>query len=246
MNKPGRLINVTETIFFFVLIVVLPVVDTPLFAKLQKYTSSQRRLLAYRLMTLSIGSFAAIGTYIHDTQVLLRPPQPPFSSPWVSYTVVGFTIAAAIGSSLFAWRCSTNASARAGMRDQLSSMRFLLPVTGEERMGWLLLSLIGGPCEEILYRALTPDFFHGLTGSHTAALLLSSAAFGFFHLYQGAAGILRGTAVGLFFGLVLAYTQSLPAVMLLHALMNAQMLALYRPEIDAPQEAEKLVRGCRP
>jgi membrane protease YdiL (CAAX protease family) len=77
-----------------------------------------------------------------------------------------------------------------------------------------------------------------------AAWMLSSLAFGTAHLYQGLAGVLSSTAAGLALGLAAILTGGLAVPMVLHALLDLQLLAMYRPAIDDPDHASRLMRGC--
>jgi len=45
-------------------------------------------------------------------------------------------------------------------------------------------------------------------------------------------------------GLVAALTGNLLLQIILHILMDMQMLWMYRPMQDAPESADRLIRGC--
>ena len=101
-----------------------------------------------------------------------------------------------------------------------AGVRFLLPHTPAERTAFLWLSLTAGICEELLFRGFLIWFVAAWTGAWWAALL-TSAAFGFGHAYQGASRILTTGIVG--FGMAALYlaTRSLVPGMLAHALIDA-------------------------
>lgn len=133
----------------------------------------------------------------------------------------------------------------------MQGMRFMLPVSKVERRWWLLLSVSAGVCEELIYRGFLLEFLRGrLDGGPplglTAGLLLSSIAFGTAHLYQGAAGIIQTTVVGMLLGTLAILTGSLLLPVICHVLLDAQILWMYRPADDAPDQAHLLINGCKP
>lgn len=66
-----------------------------------------------------------------------------------------------------------------------SAAHFLLPQSGPEMAVWVALSITAGICEEALYRGYLQRQFMALTQSVPAGILLSAAAFGAAHAYQG-------------------------------------------------------------
>jgi membrane protease YdiL (CAAX protease family) len=76
------------------------------------------------------------------------------------------------------------------------------------------------------------------------AWLVSSIVFGLGHIYQGWAGVCRTTVAGLAFGMLSILTGNLALPILLHFLADLQLLAMYRPALDAPEEAAALIAGC--
>ena len=125
----------------------------------------------------------------------------------------------------------------------------MLPVSGHERLWFAVLSVSAGVCEELIYRGFLLEYFRGrLNGplhlNLTAAWLLTSVAFGTAHLYQGLKGILSTTIAWLALGMLAILSGSLALPMLLHALVDLQVLVMYRPGKDSPEEAQRLVSGC--
>lgn len=74
-------------------------------------------------------------------------------------------------------------------------LRDLLPRTGRERAAFAGLSLAAGVGEELAYRGYVIPVLAGLVGSPVAAVL-SSAAFGALHAYQGLLGVGRTAILG--------------------------------------------------
>jgi membrane protease YdiL (CAAX protease family) len=123
-------------------------------------------------------------------------------------------------------------------------MDFLLPVSNTERRWFAVVCLSAGICEELLYRGFLFGFLAGrIEGGFDLAWLLSSLAFGTAHVYQGLPGILRSTVAGLFFGLAAILSRGVAVPMILHTLVDLQVLGMYRPAIDDPDQADRLMRG---
>ena len=74
-------------------------------------------------------------------------------------------------------------------------LRALLPQTGDERRVFAILSVAAGVGEELAYRGYAIPVLLPVVGP-VGALLLTSVVFGVLHVYQGALGILRTTAIG--------------------------------------------------
>ena len=105
-------------------------------------------------------------------------------------------------------------------RKQMTSVEGVLPHTPGELKLFLALSLAAGVGEEIVFRGYLLAYFDGLVGP-TGAVLASTLLFGWGHLYQGAAGIVRTGIVGLLYAGAYVVTGSLLAPMLLHVVMDA-------------------------
>ena len=77
----------------------------------------------------------------------------------------------------------------------------------------------------------------------TAAWLISSAIFGFGHLYQGALGMIATALGGAVLGLMAILTGDLLLPIVVHALLDASILFAYRPQTDDPMKAVLLAQG---
>ena len=108
----------------------------------------------------------------------------------------------------------------AQVRAAAAPMSYLLPATAGElhRFGWV--SLTAGLVEELLFRGYLMWYF-GALGPTWMALLVSSLLFGIGHAYQGAAGIAKTGAVGLFLGALYWLSGSLWIPIVLHAIVDA-------------------------
>ena len=124
------------------------------------------------------------------------------------------------------------------VRAQVEALSPLFPGTPGEVRWFNALSVTAGICEELVYRGYLMAYLTTLAGT-PAAVLLSSAAFGIGHAYQGPAGMAKTFGVGLTMALVSLLTGSLWAPILLHALIDITggmvgRFVLARPDGDLP------------
>jgi len=99
---------------------------------------------------------------------------------------------------------------------QLDSIRKLIPTAPIERLVAIPLAFTAGFCEEFLYRGYLLNLAASATKSLWLGLLISSILFGFAHLYQGRKGVIGTTVIGLIFGLIFLACRSLLPGQLLH------------------------------
>jgi membrane protease YdiL (CAAX protease family) len=101
---------------------------------------------------------------------------------------------------------------------------FLLPKTSGEKAFWLLLSIGAAFSEEITFRGFTISRLKLFTGNYWVGAIISSAAFGIGHLYQGMAGVVTTFIYGLLFaGLYIARRSVFPCIVA-HFLQDALVL----------------------
>jgi len=96
-----------------------------------------------------------------------------------------------------------------------------LPQTPNEMMLWLMVSILAGICEEAIYRGYLQQQFAALTGSVPAGMLISAAAFGGVHAYQG---LSRAVVIGIsaiLFGTVAQWRRTVRPGMFAHGLQDA-------------------------
>lgn len=107
----------------------------------------------------------------------------------------------------------------AKLREKLAPVELLIPVTDRERRGFWLLSVSAGICEEVIYRGFLLWLITAWTGL-IAAILLSTAIFGFMHIYIGVAQVPRTAVVGLVLALIVVASGSLWPAMIIHAAID--------------------------
>jgi membrane protease YdiL (CAAX protease family) len=98
------------------------------------------------------------------------------------------------------------------------NVRYLAPESTTETILWVAVSVTAGICEEAIFRGYLQKQFTAWTGNETVGLLLSAAAFGAGHAYQGAKATVILGAYGLMFGILAQQRKSLRPGMITHSL----------------------------
>jgi len=100
------------------------------------------------------------------------------------------------------------------------SIQFLLPRTSLEMGLWVLVSITAGICEEAIYRGYLQRQLGALTRNAWIGIVLSAAAFGGAHLYQGVrrAAVIAASAV--LFGWFAQWRKTVRPGMFAHALQD--------------------------
>lgn len=113
-------------------------------------------------------------------------------------------------------------------------VRLLIPATAREKL-WAIFTLAptAGFCEEFLYRGYLLVLFTQWFHSSAWALVVSSAVFGFAHLYQGASGAVRAAALGALLAFPVIHLGSLYPSMAAHFLIDAAALGWLAPRFDS-------------
>jgi membrane protease YdiL (CAAX protease family) len=119
------------------------------------------------------------------------------------------------------------ASQRARLLRVIGPFVELVP-TRAERGRFVGLACTAGITEELLYRAFGLSYVHWLWPdlSTDAAVLLTSAAFGLAHLYQGWKNVLLTGLLGLVFAALTIETRSVLPAIAVHTLLDLRLLLL--------------------
>jgi membrane protease YdiL (CAAX protease family) len=241
-------------LFAAALIVSLPFVGLREIRRLQRFTSSARRLSVYRSVVLSSWAAGAVAVALTLPGNVLLLERSVADIPWLLGSDAAMVGADILLSSILVLYLAqmvyfgSTPARRVKYAKLAQYLRFILPVTQEERRWWLFVSLTAGICEEVLCRGFLLQFLSGkIEGGVplglTAAWLVSSVAFGLGHFYQGVKGIIGTAIVGAILGLLAILTGNLILPILVHALADAHALWTYRPQRDNPLEADRLVQG---
>jgi uncharacterized protein len=105
------------------------------------------------------------------------------------------------------------------VRRKIANSEALVPHAQDERGLFAALSVTAGVCEEIIFRGFLIWYFWVWTGPWWA-LLISSAIFGFGHIYQGIRQVPKTGTVGAVLGGVVLLAGSLWPAMILHAALD--------------------------
>ena len=121
----------------------------------------------------------------------------------------GFWIVAALLLWVFARLLRTAALGR--------NLQFILPHGATEITLWLPFSVTAGICEETIFRGYLQRQFMALTKCAPAGILLSAAAFGAWHAYQGFRLVILISLYGAMLGILAYWRRSVRPGMIVHA-----------------------------
>ena len=135
--------------------------------------------------------------------------------------LIGWVLAIAIAVALLLQTRSVlrSSESMSAVRQELESLRDLIPHNTRESQLFAALSVTAGICEELLYRGFLLAYFESLLGIWLA-MVLSSVAFGLGHAYQGVRGIFKTAGIGLAMAILFVLTGGLWAPMLVHAFVD--------------------------
>ena len=122
---------------------------------------------------------------------------------------------------------------------------YLLPTTGRERLLFALVALSAGVCEEIVFRAWLLNLLHDwtrLTGWTLA--IVAALIFGVAHYYQGVAGVLVTSMLGLFFCGVYVGSGTLLLPIAIHTLVDLRWAIFPSMPGIAPQHPAGGTANC--
>jgi membrane protease YdiL (CAAX protease family) len=252
-----RTIGLAQDILAIAFVAVVPFADLRSVKRLKQFSSSAGRLATYRKINISTWVVTAIAIALTSFKTLFWVTPHAGEGSWLFDNPIAYYAVVACVTAFFflaLWpsiKCAFNPSVRPRYRKAMRSLIFMLPVTPAERLRWVLVCLTAGICEELLYRGFLLQYLRGhLYGGPalglTFAWLLSSLVFGFGHLYQGAAGIVRTTVAGLMLGLLAILTGNLLLPIVVHGLLDLQVLLMYNPVKDTPEEVPVLTARFRP
>ncbi len=217
-------------VFLFIGVPIWDVLET---RALKTSTNPRQKILSYRRITIVEWVAAAVACIALRSQVLVAwPDAHRFALQKVGESfVLGLVIAFMAGSILQTILTRRSSKLREKTLRAFKRMAFILPVTGDERTWFAIVSLTAGICEEVLYRGfliryLSDSPWHIGLGT---TVVISSVAFGLAHGYQGLPGILATALLGALMAIIFLVTRSLWLPMALHAVVDLRILFLLRP-----------------
>lgn len=165
--------------------------------------------------------------------ISLAPGEAPWlEMRWVRQFVIAFIALLAVGAVLpyatVSWKKLNGQARTYASAEALTPMMWFLPATSSERAWFAAVSVTAGICEEILFRGFLLHYLHVFPWHLplTPVLFIAAAIFGLQHLYQGRAGTVVNSLMGLLVSLLFLLTGSLLAPMVLHAVMDLRMLVI--------------------
>jgi membrane protease YdiL (CAAX protease family) len=133
-------------------------------------------------------------------------------------------MAISLATTLFFWtqlrRVQRSEEARAEARDELASLKALLPHSPRELEAFMRVALTAGICEELLYRGFLA-WFLATWMPFWLAMVVSGVIFGFGHLYQGPVGVVKTGALGILLGGLTLLSGSILPAMVVHVAIDA-------------------------
>lgn len=122
----------------------------------------------------------------------------------------------------------------------------LLPRNRPE-LGWgAALSLNAGIAEEVLFRLALPALLVIVTGEPLTAFGIAALIFGLLHAYQGPAGVIATTIVGLLFTALYVVSGSILLVIVAHALFDLRTLVIIPMAVYRVHRVPGSIRFPRP
>ena len=135
----------------------------------------------------------------------------------IALILLGLLIGGGVGTLVSRWR---------GRIFAFGDVTAVLPQARRE-LGWAaLLAVDAGVSEELFFRLLLPLLIAQVTGSAWIGFAGATALFGFAHRYQGLAGVLATTFVGVLMTGIYLASGNLWMAMLLHMAINLNGLVL--------------------
>lgn len=202
------------------LIVGLPLLAYWRYQRLQRlkgYPTTKTKLRVYGTAIVTQWSLVAVAVWILSRRDLDLNHlfQLKATAPWAWFASLGLA-------ALLLWltRSSLPDVEKTDTKDlppHIQKLFRILPTNGVEIIGFYLLSITAGVCEEILYRGF---LFYAFDMPAFILILLTAIIFGFAHAYQGVQGMLSTGILGLAFAALYYFGGSLWPPILLHALID--------------------------
>lgn len=223
-------------VIILLLVFVAPFIDLPISRRLEAKLDRKDRLRLYRVVIVYLWLMAGLA-WIYRDGTGLRVAHAAGDAAWM-FGAAWRTWAIAAAVALFfvvalkpGVDCLLRPRRIPAYTRAMKKVGWVLPQDRQQRRWFALLSVSAGVCEEWILRGVVPHCLHMQAGlSVTAALLVSSALFGWNHLYQGWRGVGSTALIGFMFGLVALLSGGLLLPILLHCAMDLQVVVSFRPD----------------
>lgn len=114
--------------------------------------------------------------------------------------------------------------AKFGKNVMVGDIEALLPRTKNEKLWFILVALSAGVCEELIFRGYGLRLFESFGFTGIALLIVTAAAFGLVHIYQGFVGVITSAIMGALFTLIYIQTGSLWWAIAAHIFIDLRVL----------------------
>jgi membrane protease YdiL (CAAX protease family) len=162
-------------VFLFLTTVYTPILAVRSGRKVQRATTLPTRAqhLASVFVTQGMGLFVALMAAKYEWIDLFPPPK----LGWKNAALAIAFLAPTLGTLPWRWSWRTTESKR--------RMMWMLPNKGSDLAWWLVVSLVAGIVEEIVYRGVMLQLWERVLGAWWPAVAVCSIAFGLAHFVQG-------------------------------------------------------------
>jgi membrane protease YdiL (CAAX protease family) len=254
---PWRLAAAVLAVGLVVLFVVRAMrKDRREYARFRRYRSTARRqALMRRWLIESLVLFGGtavlvlvmvwpvVGPLLVTTQAL--PPVAWLRDALAGGLGFGLAVGTLLGVAALTW-FGVRGARRDGGIIMVGDIAALLPRNRPE-LGWgTALSINAGIVEEALFRLAMPALLVVVTGEPVSAFVMAALVFGALHAYQGWAGVLATTVVGVLFTLLYVVSGSIVFAMLVHALFDLRSLVVIPMAVYRVHEVPGSVRFPKP
>lgn len=114
--------------------------------------------------------------------------------------------------------------AKFGKNVMVGDIEALLPRTKNEKLWFILVALSAGVCEELIFRGYGLRLFESFGFTGIALLIVTAAAFGLAHIYQGFVAVITSAIMGALFTLIYIQTGSLWWAIAAHIFIDLRVL----------------------
>jgi membrane protease YdiL (CAAX protease family) len=196
-------------ILFFGLFV--PVVALRTRSAIARMSAPPNRIVFYAGAIVQLVFFTAFSILVASSERIELFPR---TAPTTAQALIGLVVLVVLVALLRPqWKKSVLAGERV--------LALFMPQTRDERMLWLLVSLLAGFSEEITWRAVQTVLLERATGALLFGILLSALMFGAAHAVQGEKGVVLIVLIALVFHGLVLLTGSLYVAMAVHFFYDA-------------------------
>ena len=204
----------TIWIFTFVLVVLFPLLDYILYARLKSTLQiyAWNIIAEWALVVACVCVTRPHGLRLVDLGEQLGNPRRTLPVAAVLTAVIGVLIVLS--------KKQKRTASPVQVSKALDKVRRMLPLSETERTVFAVVALTAGVCEEFLYRGWLLNLLAVALGSVWIGLIVSAFVFGVAHAYQGRSGMIGASLLGCVFGFLFLLTGGLLLGQVLHTVID--------------------------